>query len=414
MRSSDLGACAAALLVAACASETQSNGTIGEKNPAAPTVLGGNVMQISVNGALCSTATSQNYANKPCVRVTLCTPGTSTCRTVDDILLDTGSFGLRVFSSALSSLSLSDVSSGGSSTLGECMYFADGTVLWGRVAQASVVLGSEPAVTVPIQVADSAFMSGQVPCSVGSRFGTSLAASPADAGLNGILGVGPFLHDCGDACTSMSNNGYYFSCSASAGCTPTTAALSSQVANPAGALSTDGNGLIVQLPALDASGAHSATGNLIFGIDTRGNNASAGEIALDLGTDITEPSFASFNTTFEGSVLWGFADTGSTGLYFPTPQSGFPTCYNDWFCPATTQSLSATLSGFSNGASSPVTFRIGNATTLFNSGKMVFDDLGGRNASGFDWGLPFHFGRTVYVGFAGKSSKLGTGPYIAF
>jgi hypothetical protein len=377
--------------------------------------LGDNVLQISVNGALCSAATSASYPNKPCVRVTLCTPGTSSCRTVNDILLDTGSFGLRVFSSALSSLSLASISTGGSSTLGECMYFADGTVFWGRVAQAGVVLGSEPAVTVPVQVVDSTFMPGKVPCSVGTRFDTKLATSPADAGLNGILGVGPFLHDCGDACTSQSQNGYYFSCSTSGGCTPSTAALSSQVANPAGALSTDGNGLVVELPALDTAGALSATGNLILGIDTRSNNASAGETTLDLGADLTETSFASFHTTSaSGALLWGFADTGSSGLYFPTPQTGFPVCSSGWFCPSATRLLSATLSGYSNGASGQVTFRIGDSDTLFQSDGMVFDDIGAPDATGFDWGLPFHFGRRVYVGFVGRSSNLGTGPYLAF
>src|SRR5258708_2737368 len=40
-----------------------------------------NVMPISVNGALCS---ANSYPNKPCVSVTICTPGTTTCVTVTD------------------------------------------------------------------------------------------------------------------------------------------------------------------------------------------------------------------------------------------------------------------------------------------------------------------------------------------
>ena len=57
-----------------------------------------NVIPITVNGALCS---ANSYLNKPCVSVTVCTPGTSTCQTIDDILLDTGSYGLRIFKQAL-------------------------------------------------------------------------------------------------------------------------------------------------------------------------------------------------------------------------------------------------------------------------------------------------------------------------
>ena len=42
-----------------------------------------------------------SYPNKPCVSVTVCSPGTSTCQTISDILLDTGSTGLRIFKSLL-------------------------------------------------------------------------------------------------------------------------------------------------------------------------------------------------------------------------------------------------------------------------------------------------------------------------
>jgi hypothetical protein len=60
-----------------------------------------NVIPITVNGSLCS---ANSYLNKPCVSVTVCTPGTSTCQTISDILLDTGSYGLRIFKQARPSL----------------------------------------------------------------------------------------------------------------------------------------------------------------------------------------------------------------------------------------------------------------------------------------------------------------------
>src|SRR4051794_15179060 len=63
-----------------------------------PVLTGANVLPLTVNGSLCST---RSYINKPCVSVTVCTPGTSTCQTIHDILLDTGSYGLRVFKSVL-------------------------------------------------------------------------------------------------------------------------------------------------------------------------------------------------------------------------------------------------------------------------------------------------------------------------
>jgi hypothetical protein len=44
----------------------------------------------------------------------------------------------------------------------------------------------------------------------------------------------------------------------------------------------------------------------------------------------------------------------------------------------------------------------------------VFADIGGSFPSGFDWGLPFFFGRNVHVGLEGTVSILGTGPYWAY
>jgi hypothetical protein len=33
---------------------------------------------------------------------------------------------------------------------------------------------------------------------------------------------------------------------------------------------------------------------------------------------------------------------------------------------------------------------------------------------GFDWGLPFFFGRTIYTAIENQSTPAGAGPYVAF
>jgi hypothetical protein len=71
--------------------------------------------------------------------------------------------------------------------------------------------------------------------------------------------------------------------------------------------------------------------------------------------------------------------------------------------------------GASGSPSGAVSFQIGNFDSLYmNSSNNVFDDIGGSFSSGFDWGLPFFFGRNVHVGIDGTGSSLGTGPYWAY
>ncbi len=56
-------------------------------------------MTLTVNGSTCSAAFNAIYPNKPCVSVTICDSGGGNCQSIDDILLDTGDDGLRIFQS---------------------------------------------------------------------------------------------------------------------------------------------------------------------------------------------------------------------------------------------------------------------------------------------------------------------------
>lgn len=366
------------------------------------TAPGANVLPLTVNGATCAGGAG-NYLNKPCVRVTVCLPGTQTCQVVDDVLVDTGSYGLRLFKQLLP-FSL-PTTAAGAGTLAECVQYLDGTSHWGPVASADVVLGGE-VVQVPIQVLDATFGPPPSAC-------PGPDASPAVAGLNGILGVGPFAEDCGVGCSTIAANGIYFACNGGT-CLGTTVPLVSQVVNPVARLPADNNGVIVDLPPVAPGGQLSVEGSLILGIDTQANNASAGATAYP-----GHPMTGDIRTTLAGtSISTGFLDTGSNGLFF-APPSSLPPCPGPnqaWFCPAQTTSLSATNSGTSGAPSGPVSFQIGNALSLFATPNNVFSELGGSlpAGAGFDWGLPFFLGQRVYVGIGGRSSNLGTGPYYAY
>lgn len=364
-----------------------------------------NVVPLSVDGKLCTN--TAGYPNKPCVQVTVCAPGTSQCQTIDDVLLDTGSFGLRLFRQALGSVTLQQVRAGGAA-LATCVQFADNSSDWGPVQLADVVLGGEPAVRVPVHVLDSGFSTPPSSC-------PNPEASPAAAGFNGILGVGIFTQDCGPGCADASANGIYFACDATT-CAGSRAPLSDQVTNPVALLPEDNNGVVVDLPAVAADGAPSAEGSLLLGVGTRANNGLASATAFPV-----DPASGTFTTTLEGTVMDGsFLDTGSNGLFFEPPSASVlapcPAAGSRWFCPASTVSYTATNTGFHGAPSAQVPFQVGNFEAMATSGNRVFPALGGKSFSGagFDWGLPFHLGRRVAVGFEGRSSSLGAGPLVAY
>jgi len=371
-----------------------------------------NVLPITVNGSLCSPSTSSSYLNKPCVSVTVCAPGSTTvCNTINDILLDTGSFGLRIFKTTLDqspnpllSGSLPQVTINGGS-LAECAQFGDGSSEWGSVQLADVVLGNERAGQVPIQVVDSTFAT--VPGTCGTP-----DATPESAGFNGILGVGVFGADCGPVCANNANIGVYFSCNGS-DCSGTAVAVTDQVQNPVISLPTDSNGIIVQLPSVSLNGASSVNGNLVLGIGTEANNMPSGVATYSVG------SFGEFNAVFYGSTYSSIIDSGSNGLFFTSPSAGMvPSCTSsasEWFCPSTTTILSAVNNSYSGPTSGQVLFQVGNFVTLTaNPDNKVFNDIGGDIPELLDWGLPFCLGRFVYVGIEGQVSSLGTGPYFAY
>lgn len=384
-----------AVLAVACG----GSGASPAPSPApAPLPAGDNVLAVSVDGSRCR---GTPYVNEPCVSVKVCTPGTTSCQTIDGLLLDTGSFGLRVFKQALT-VALPPIAAPGGGALAECVQYADLSADWGPVVSADVVLGNEPAVRVPIQVIDATF--GVVPP-------TCPRPERAPVSFNGILGVGAFAEDCGAVCPAAAN--MYFSWNGTT-TTAVTVDASVQVKNPVAALPLDNNGVIVALPAVPAGGAPSAEGALVLGIGTRPNNApvSASAIALDAA--------GNFQTTLDGGVVMNhsFVDTGSNGLFFASPAAIAPcAAATGWYCPPTPLSFAAT-NGPSPGYPGNrlrATFEIANIEALAVR-NAVFANVGGSAVvnAGFDWGLPFFLGRTVYLGLEGRTSPFGNGPLLAY
>jgi len=374
-------------------------------------------------------------ANVPFVSVTVCVTSTATCATIDKIQVDTGSSGFRVLSSALSAALPSlpaalavtaPPSSVPGTQLGECMVFADG-VAFGGIRKADLTIGSEKATGINIQVIDDAGTPQPTPGNGGSSNDpdtqqqldfcahTANQDTPQNLHANGVLGVGVTPTDC-NACAAGNNiSPMYYTCTTT--CSPILnkpMAASFQVPNPVTKLPVDNNGVIVELPAVPATGAPTVNGMLVFGIGTQTNNTLGSAQAMT--TDATGNLTTVFNGT---SYTKSFFDSGSNSLFFP---STIPTCADaaSFYCPTSIQSLSAMMQG-TNGVNETIDFSIANTDTLSNSGNFAFSNQGGSSSvffpagNTFDWGLPAFYGRNVFTAIAGQSTPGGVaGPYYAF
>jgi hypothetical protein len=125
-----------------------------------------------------------------------------------------------------------------------------------------------------------------------------------------------------------------------------------------------------------------------------------------------------FSTTFKGTTVPGFVDTGSNGTFFlNSAATGFAMCATNtaFYCPTSAQNLTATNMG-TNATKTTINFTVVNADSLLSSSNANFllPGLAAPNPGHFDWGLPFFFGRNVFVALEGKSTPGGTGPYTAY
>lgn len=387
------GVCALLFLSFSCGGgSTHSSGRVAASNTQA----------IAVNGG-----PQGNYANGLFTTVTVCVPNSSNCQSVSGVLVDTGSFGLRLLSSAVSTISTSlpQQKDATGNSIFECAQFVD-SVVWGPVKTADVSIGGEKASSLPIQLINA----NTTPVPSGCKAMGPAEEDLSSLGANGILGIGFFNQDCGAACSvaGSSNPGFYYSC-AGASCQITAQNPALQVQNPVASFAEDNNGVVLQLPS--TASAARLTGTLTFGIGTQDNNALSGK-------QVFRPdNFGNLKTSFKGQTYAGFIDSGSNGYFFlDSETTGLANCSSSekgFYCPSSPVSVTATNT--SGTSSNTVDFTIDNASDLFATNSAVaFPTLGGPDPATFDWGLPFFFGRTVYIAIEGRQTSAGSGPFWAY
>ena len=368
--------------------------------------------------------------------VTICPAGVTTgssCQAVDHVQVDTQSSGLRIISSVLNNVAslpaINDPTSG--SPLLECAQFADGYT-WGSMVSANVIINGNVISNVPVNLIGALSTAAPTSCSQGATEENTVDAF----GANGVLGISNYVQDCGNYCTSASNTtpptGLYYVCPGST-CSASFASLADQTSNVLALSSAGYNGVVVSVGAVSEPGANSVAGTLYFGINTNNNNAVASGVKF-LGLD----SNLMLASTFNGTALTtSFIDSGSNTYSISDVNSGVTTCSLGsgansalYYCPTATLSETASLSEnagavFATGASATASFFIDNAPTDYASSYSVFPGLASvwnistfNPNTTFDFGLPFFFGRPVYVLFENQSVTAAgnkvTGPALGF
>jgi len=397
---------------AACDTQAVLSGATG-----LPTT--GNVVPMTVDGGPVVNGSLAGTINQAYVTITICAPGSTNCQNYDHIWVDTGSTGLRLFCSAFAATLPASQING--NVVANCEQFITSYV-WGAVRVADVKIAGETASSVPIQVIGDTSVPASAPssCASGTAI-NSVSGMTNGMGANGILGIAVFQQDCGGGCATNvpAPAAFYYTCPGGS-CAAVNMPTASQLQNVAGLFPVDNNGTLVQMPSLPTGGAPTATGSLIFGIDTQSNNQLGTALVFSVSPDTTSnPGFISTTTTYgDMSEPASYIDSGSNGFFFNDP--AIAACSSGFFCPPSPVMLSATMSsyqGSTNLTSFTYNFNIADVSSSMNN--IAFNDVGGSvgacsNAGcTFDWGLPFFYGRSVFTGLEGKTIGGNLGPFFA-
>jgi hypothetical protein len=353
------------------------------------------------------------FVNAPYVTVTVCAPGTSNCATIDHVMVDTGSVGLRLVRSAVpSSLGLvNQKDSAQGNTMAECVEFGSG-VAWGPVSTVDLKMAGETAASLPVQIVDHTFAAIPADC---ANAGPLIDANGAASfGGNGLIGLDVIRHDCQTSCQFASASIYY-DC-AGANCTSVAVPLAEQLPNPVTKFATDNNGVTLSFPAVGAGGQGSVSGTLTFGVGTQSDNPLPSGVP-----QITTTPFGEVTTSFNGLPMPGIVDSGSGAYFFVDPSIGqCPSSFSNqpWFCPPDPATISASLQSES-GLTQGVSFTLFNSVAELGNGSNAAHAGIGQNVGLFgsgelDLGMPYFYGKKITFGIQGNDDlAAGTPPYFA-
>lgn len=342
--------------------------------------------------------------NRMVVSVTVCAPGTDRCATIDDVMVDTGSTGLRLEASAVPpSLRLPAFLSPEGRPTAECLRFVHDTA-WGPLSRVDLHIGGMTANDLPIQVIADDGSPQPAECPISTVRPTS----------NGTLGIGPRLVDCANDCEQDESRGGVFVDLGSRwspwrGSVP----RANRLPNPAAAFLGHDNGVEFDLPMPVHGGASEVTGTLTFGV-----GAGPGS-TLDGARLVAIDGRGHFTTIFAGRAYpESYIDSGTETTLIP--DADLPRCEGmSWaVCSVPDSNLTARMVG-RDGVGIDLAFKVGDYRVALERHVGAWDgftEVGG-SAGSFVWGAPFFFGRKVFMLFESDGISLtggATGPAYGF
>lgn len=343
--------------------------------------------------------------NRPFVTVTLCVPGTDTCQTIDHVLLDTGSDGLRVPASILKNAAMYPQLMLDNQPLYTCANYAAGYD-FGSMNLTDVVWGGETAKSVPFQIIDDSQPQVGIPAScdaTGSYFDFIAA------GQNAIIGVRNSVFDADTNYTCVNGT-----------CNPVTNLPESMlIASPVIRMPVDNNGVLLQFPNIPANGATSFTGTLTFGINTQSNNTVKSNVNLLYTRD------SLFNASYNNTNYQGTFDSGTPFIIFS--DNTLPLCtgeFEGFYCPSSPMQINAVFTSYDGRNQVNSSYPLANPAIYWGNaiaGNTLLPYAGAPCAgcesfadSIFLWGLPYFYGKTVYSIFPGAMVNGESAPALGF
>ena len=328
--------------------------------------------------------------NRMLVHVTICVPGTQSCATIDDVMVDTGSTGLRLEASAVPFwLRLPPVLGPDRKSLAECLRFVADDA-WGPLDRADLHIGGVTAWGLPIQI-------------IGDRAALQPASCPrsqVNPTSNGTLGIGTHLTDCQGECRQSVAEPIYFQCQEGY-CDPLEGPVAEayRLPNPVSFFDRHDNGVVFDLPDVAGQGMLDSRGTLTIGVGTEDDDrlGSAAIVKLD--------DRGRFTTLYGGrDYPDSYIDSG-TETYI-VPDDALPRCRGtSWaFCVVPDVTREAVVMGH-DGARTVMPFRVGDYAQIRQRGFGASAEIAVAampRSGAFVWGAPFFLGKRVAVVLEGR------------